>query len=475
MLDLLRQLALPIIFTGLASYSLVEPDADSQEMPASTNYKDIQDLLEDEGHVRMPSGSVIAIVAATKKALQPFRNVKNSTKPTDVISQSLVVMIEKTIEFDSSLVPGDWEMESLYKRLYSLILDDATYGDRVVVHISTKPDWSSVWDSAMDSLEMPRPKRRKIRIGGDEPVEEDPPSRKRKFDEESEGHSRRRKRMRRSSNSSDSWSWNNVESVVSSPSMIVGAAAMTIIAYLSNYWVVFAVSLGVSTYTIFSFVRRATSLVVALVSTAVSAAGLVLPEDFLDDVFGPLLNTFSGLFLIGLVVFGFMQIRQIPSLQSFFPTVVFPSMGSPGGGPAGGGQPLSTPLPTTQTENVGASTGDLQGGADSATASDFATRLGLFNSVPIVDRASVSPKESRVLEMMFEGGEKWRTYESVLRDSQPMSLEAVGWQKHLKGSPSTLETMRVTAHMEVRLAIIVSGSELQGSIRKGRMCMSISF
>lgn len=135
-----------------------------------------------------------------------------------------------------------------------------------------------------------------------------------------------------------------------------GKATTLIIALVSTAGCAVGLVLGVNTYSIVSCVHKATSFLVAFVSTAVSAAGLLLPEDFLDDVCGPLPNTLRGLLFMGLICYGVVQSRQLSSLS----TVVFPPMGSPGGGPTGGGAPPLTPLVYDRTENVGTTLIELQ-------------------------------------------------------------------------------------------------------------------
>jgi hypothetical protein len=264
-------------------------------MPTSTNYKDLQNQLGDEGHNPLPSGSVIALVAATKKALQPFRSVKNSTEPTDISSSSWVVLIEKTVEFDGSSVRGNWELGSLYIRLYCLILDDASYGNRAASHISSKPDWRAGWDAASYSLELSRPKRFALLL-------------------QClyvarwyflcivfvSGHFLARYREGASREVTSLVVLIDVtvelDSCVEPGFGAVGSrfirfccsilenasygstAAITIIAYLFSGCFVFAVFPGVNSYRIYSCERTASTLVAALVSTAGCAAGLVLED-----------------------------------------------------------------------------------------------------------------------------------------------------------------------------------------------------
>jgi hypothetical protein len=114
--------------------------------------------------------------------------------------------------------------------------------------------------------------------------------------------------------------------------------------------------LGVYTYSMVSWGHKATYFLVAFVSTAVSTAGLLLPEDFLNDVCGPLPNTLRGLLFMGLICYGVVQCRQLPSLS----LVAFSPLGSPGGGPTGGGAPPLTPLVYDRTENAGTTVIELQ-------------------------------------------------------------------------------------------------------------------
>jgi hypothetical protein len=82
-------------------------------------------------------------------------------------------------------------------------------------------------------------------------------------------------------------------------------------------------------------------------------------------------------------------------------------------------------------------------GAPSASVGDelddFARRLGLGGSLGSPPLPVQTP-ESRVLALQAPQGDRWRTWESVLRDSS--SPTDPKWSAHLKGSPTVLETFR---------------------------------
>jgi hypothetical protein len=234
MLDLLRQLALPILFTGLARYSLVEPDAESQERPTSTDYRDIQN------HASL---SKCWIVLAVFIGVSTYNSYSFERKATTLklalvstaVSAVGLVLPEDCLDVVCCPLPTSLSC--------SLIIGLLGYG---CIQMRQLPSLPTVVVPPIGPF------------GG-------------------------------------------------GPSGGGAPLPRPLVYDRTEY--AFAVFLGVITYSIVSCVHKATSLFVAFVSTAVSAAVFVLPEDFLDDVCVPLAYTLRGLIFMGLICYGVVQVR----------------------------------------------------------------------------------------------------------------------------------------------------------------------
>ena len=185
--------------------------------------------------------------------------------------------------------------------------------------------------------------------------------------------------------------------------------------------------------------------------------------DSVEDVCSGLL--WLGFFAVGSYLFGDIAAAWASDLFSKFGSAPpgpggpgapsGPSAGSVEGAPspaggvvppgdgAGGGAGLGIAEPTSETRAPGAASA-----ADPSGVSDFARRLGLSeglgNRAPIRRVAETGtilpPSDERVLPIESQSGERWRSWDSVLRTATgPKDPQ---WGAHLRGSATAMETFR---------------------------------